>query len=65
MEITTTELMLFAWAIIATGFALKFHEEGSKTTFLLKLFIEDEKARNQMLDAFNDFKQRKGVNHGG
>jgi hypothetical protein len=61
MEITITEIMLFTWAIIATGFAFKFHEDESRARFFLKLLIEDEKARTQMVSAYEDFKKKAGV----
>lgn len=61
MEITTTELMLFAWAIIATGFAFKYREDESKARFFLKLLIEDEKARNQMVNTYEEFKKKVGA----
>ena len=61
MEITITEIMLFAWAIIATGFALKYRDDEHKTRFFLKVLIEDEKAREKMVQAFEDFKKRTGA----
>jgi hypothetical protein len=61
MEITYTEFVLLVWAIIATGFAFKFHEDESKARFFLKLLIEDEKARNQMVNTYEEFKKKVGT----
>lgn len=61
MEISITEIVLFAWAALATGFALKYRDEENKTRFFLKLLIEDEAARAKMVDAYEDFKKRTGA----
>ena len=61
MEISITEMMLFTWAVIATGFAFKFREEEQRTRFFLKLLIEDEKARAKMVGAYEDFKKKVGA----
>lgn len=60
MEITLTEIMLFTWAAIATGFALKYRDDEEKARFFLKLLIEDEKARGKMVQAYEDFKKKVG-----
>lgn len=61
MEITYTEIALFTWAALATGFALKYREDELKTRFFLKLLIEDEKARNQMVHTYEEFKKKVGA----
>ena len=63
MEITITEIALFVWAIIATGFALKYRDEDIRSRFFLKLLIEDENARAKMVGAYEDFKDKVGVPH--
>lgn len=61
MEITYTEFVLLAWAIIATGFAFKYREDESQARFFLKLLIEDKEARAKMVDAYENFKKREGL----
>lgn len=61
MEITYTEIALFTWAALATGFALKYRDDELKTRFFLKTLIENEDARNKMVQAFNDFKKKVGA----
>jgi hypothetical protein len=61
MEITITEILLFVWAALATGFAFKYREDESKARFFLKLLIEDEKARAQMVNTYEEFKKKVGV----
>jgi hypothetical protein len=58
MEITITEIVLFVWAAIATGAAFKYREDELKSRFFLKLLIEDEKARNQMVRTYEEFKKK-------
>ena len=60
MEITITEIMLFMWAALATGFAFKYRDDELKARFFLKLLIEDEKARNQMVNTYEEFKKKVG-----
>ena len=59
MEITITELMLFAWAIIATGYALKLKEEKNHLGFLMNKFLEDDDLRNDMVGKFKQFKESR------
>ena len=60
MEITITEILLFVWAALATGFAFKYRDDELKARFFLKMLIEDSKARDQMVDAYEEFKKRVG-----
>lgn len=61
MEITITEMALFVWAAIATGAAFKYREDELKARLFLKLLIEDEKARNQMVHTYEEFKKKVGA----
>lgn len=60
MEITITELALFTWAALATCAAFKYRDDELKARFFLKTLIENEEARDQMVQAFNDFKKKVG-----
>jgi hypothetical protein len=61
MEISIIEIVLFTWAALATGAAFKYREDEQKARFFLKMLIENEKARDQMVEAFNDFKKKVGA----
>jgi hypothetical protein len=61
MEITITEIVLFTWAALATGFALKYRDEENRTRFFLKLLIEDETARAKMVSSYEEFKKKVGA----
>ena len=59
MEITLTELILFVWAGIATGFAYKFTEEKDHLGFLFNKVLQDEELRNDMIVKFNKWKEAR------
>ena len=61
MEFTITEIVLFTWAALATGFAFKYRDDEEKARFFLKVLIEDEKAREKMVSAYEDFKKKEGL----
>ena len=59
MEITLTELALFVWAAIATGFAYKYKEEKDHLGFLFNKVLQDEGLRNDMIAKFNKWKEAR------
>lgn len=61
MEISIIEIVLFVWAAIATGAAFKYRDDELKARFFLKLLIEDEKARDQMVHTYEEFKKKVGA----
>ena len=61
MEITLTEIVLFTWAAIATGFAIQYREQHRGMSFLLNKFLEDEALRDDMV---GKYKQWKGSRNG-
>ena len=58
MEITIAEILLFAWAALATGAAFKYREDEERARYFLKMLIENEKARDQIVGAYEDFKKK-------
>jgi hypothetical protein len=59
MEITLTELALFVWAAIATGFAYKFKEEKEQAGFILTKVLQDEDIRNDMVGKYTKWKEAR------
>jgi hypothetical protein len=55
ITITTTELILFVWAAIATGAMFKFKDEARVAKMMLMTFITNEDARTQVVEAHNRF----------
>lgn len=58
LNITLTELMLFCWAILATGAAIKFKDEAVKLRIVLITFIEDDEARTKILQTRDDMRRK-------
>lgn len=59
MEITITELVLFTWAIIATGFAYQYREQHQSLGFILNKILEDEEMRNDMIGRYKQWKEER------
>lgn len=55
LNITFTELALLCWAILATAAAFKYMDEARIAKKMLIIFINDEDARNQILQAHERF----------
>ena len=55
IEITFIEIVLFAWAVLATAAAFKFREEVRAMRRLMQLFVENKGARDQLVKAHEEF----------
>jgi hypothetical protein len=61
IEFTLTEIVLFCWAILATGFALKYSHELLMTKFFIRKLITDEAVRTQLVAAYQTFEKEHGA----
>lgn len=52
MEVSMTELFLFAWGAIATGYALKYKSQRSMFSFMLQKIVEDVDLYTQMREGW-------------
>lgn len=60
IELSLTELALFAWGALATGAALKYRGEYTMVRNMLQHFVENKEAREQLLKAHENFlKERR------
>ena len=59
IEFTFGELVLFAWAVLATGAAFKFKDKADMSAFVLRKMVEDEEVRAKILRDFEEFKARE------
>jgi hypothetical protein len=57
MEVTLTEVLLFAWAILATSRAVSCAEEARMSKEILRTMFLDKEVRVRML---NDFDTKQG-----
>ena len=60
IEITLTEIVLIAWAGLATAAWLSAREDARVGRKLLKLFIEDKEAREQIIKSHDEFMRKHG-----
>jgi len=45
IEVSITEIVLFAWAVLATGYAFKFKQDSQMGRRFVQALIEDEELR--------------------
>jgi hypothetical protein len=55
IEVTFIEVVLFAWAVLATAAAIKYKDEARAIKRMLVLFVENKEAREQLLKAHEEF----------
>lgn len=58
MEVTMTELWLFAWAMVATCYALKRDGDAKNHVHMLHLILENKETRVEILSQFDKFKEK-------
>lgn len=61
IEVSITEMVLFAWAIIATGLYFKTKHEEYMARKLFMLMIENKEAREEMVKQFELAQQRGDI----
>ena len=52
IEVSITNVLLFVWAILATGYALKYKEELHGHKFIIHKILSDEKIRNELVGSY-------------
>ena len=55
IEVTLTEMVLFAWSILATAAAIKYKDEARAIKRMLVMFLENMEALDQLLKAHEQF----------
>jgi precorrin-2 methylase len=58
IEVTMTEVLLFAWAIVATVYAFKFQEEKNIARMILHEFVTNDKAREHVVAEWQKHKAK-------
>jgi hypothetical protein len=59
IEVTFIEVVLFAWAVLATAATFKYKDEAREMKRVLVLFVENKEARDQMLKAHEEFMKER------
>jgi hypothetical protein len=61
IEVSITEIFLFAWGALATALYLRERHQERMTRHVLMLFIENPDAREEIVKAHSHWKARNGV----
>lgn len=61
MDFSILELVLMVWAVVATSQWMEARADARSTRNILRIFIEDANAREQMLSKFEEFKKKVGA----
>ena len=59
IEFTFTEVILFAWGIVATAYAFKYHHEAMMAKFFLKQIITDKEVRDKIVGAYQEHTEKQ------
>jgi hypothetical protein len=61
IEFSLTEIALFCWAVLATGYALRYRQEVKGANFFARMLIERKDVRDQVVEAYEkEFGQSAG-----
>jgi hypothetical protein len=52
IEFSLTEIVLFCWAVIATGYAFKCKQHAHMSDFVLRKVIEDKRIRDELVNQY-------------
>ena len=58
MEISTLEVGLLVWAFVATALWMDARGDAKTARTILRHFIENPKAREHMLETFEEYKKK-------
>ena len=58
IEVSITEILLFAWAIIATAIAFKYHHAHWHTVCMMKEFLSNPSIRDRAVRSWQEFNDR-------
>jgi protease II len=61
IEVSITEMVLFAWAIIATGLYFRTKQEEHMVRKLFMHMIENKEARDEMIKQYEMAQQRGDI----
>jgi hypothetical protein len=60
IEVSFTEVALFCWAVLATGYAFKWHQQFKNASHLVVLMVEHPEVRDQIAKAKDEFMKEHG-----
>ena len=60
VEFSLTEIALFCWAVIATGYALRYKQEARASDLFVRVMLERKDVRDKLVAEFEEFKANQG-----
>mgnify|MGYP006885902656 CR=1 FL=1 len=57
IEVSITEIVLFAWAIIATGYALKYKQVKHQSDVFIHTLLENKELRDELVADYEQFQR--------
>ena len=54
VEFSLIEIALFCWAVLATGYALRYRQEAKGAHFFARMLIERKEVRDQVVQAYEE-----------
>lgn len=60
IEFSFVEIALFCWAVIATGYALRYKQEARASDLFVRVMLERKDVRDKLVAEFEEFKQNAG-----
>jgi hypothetical protein len=59
IEVSITEIVLFAWAVLATAYALKYKQQEMSAKMFIRALMEDDKLRNNLVADFKEHMEER------
>lgn len=60
IEFSLTEIALFCWAALATGYALRYKSEARAADLFIKVILERKEVRDKLVADYEEFKAGLG-----
>jgi hypothetical protein len=57
IELSVTDLLLFAWAALATAYAFKYREEAHMSKYVIHKILSDKNLRDEMTAGYEQAQQ--------
>ena len=60
IEFSFGENALFCWAVLATGYALRYRQEARAADLFIRVMLERKDVRDKLVAEFEEFNARQG-----
>jgi hypothetical protein len=56
IEFSFVEIALFCWAVLATGYALRYRQEARASDLFVRVMLERKDVRDKLVAEYDEFK---------